>query len=97
MDLFHAHIGAIDALAQALLAAAALIEDGELAGLRDRRYAGWDGELGTAILGGSLGLADLEARVASGEIDPAPVTGAQERLENLVNQRIWSVGRDGRG
>ena len=96
-DLFHAHIGALDTLAQALLAAAALIEDGELAGLRDRRYAGWDGKLGAAILDGSLGLADLEARVASGEIDPAPVTGAQERLENLVNQRIWSVGRDGRG
>jgi xylose isomerase len=96
-DLFHAHIGALDTLAQALLAAAALIEDGELAGLRDRRYAGWDGNLGAAILDGSLGLADLEARVASGEIDPAPVTGAQERLENLVNQRIWSVGRDGRG
>ena len=73
-----------------------MIEDGELAGLRDRRYAGWDGTLGAAILDGSLGLADLEARVASGEIDPAPVTGAQERLENLVNQRIWSVGRDGR-
>ena len=35
-DLFHAHIGALDTLAQALLAAAALIEDGELAGLRDR-------------------------------------------------------------
>jgi xylose isomerase len=96
-DLFHAHIGALDTLAQALLAAAALIEDGELAGLRDRRYAGWDGTLGAAILDGSLGLADLEARVTSGEIDPAPVTGAQERLENLVNQRIWSVGRDGRG
>jgi xylose isomerase len=96
-DLFHAHIGALDTLAQALLAAAALVEDGELAGLRDRRYAGWDGALGTSILDGSLGLADLEARVASGEIDPAPVTGAQERLENLVNQRIWSVGRDGRG
>ena len=96
-DLFHAHIGALDTLAQALLAAAALIEDGELAGLRDRRYAGWDGALGASILDGSLGLADLEARVASGEIDPAPVTGAQERLENLVNQRIWSVGREGRG
>ena len=51
--------------------------------------------LGAAILGGSLGLADLEARVASGEIDPAPVSGAQERLENLVNQGIWR-GRPGR-
>jgi xylose isomerase len=94
-DLFHAHIGALDTLAQGLLAAAVLIEDGELAALRDRRYAGWDGELGRAILGGSLGLADLEARVASGEIDPAPVSGAQERLENLVNQGIWKAAREG--
>jgi xylose isomerase len=94
-DLFHAHIGALDTLAQALLAAAALIEDGRLAALRDQRYAGWDGALGSAILGGSLGLADLEARVASGEIDPAPVSGGQELLENVVNQGIWKAAREG--
>ncbi len=93
-DLFYAHIGGLDTLAQALLAAAALVEDGELAALRDARYAGWDGALGKAILGGSLELADLEARVASGEIDPAPVSGGQERLENLVNRHIWSVDRE---
>ena len=44
-------------------------------GLRGRRYAGWDGDLGTTILGGSLSLADLEARVADGEIDPVPGVG----------------------
>jgi xylose isomerase len=92
-DLFHAHIGGLDTLAQALLAAAALIEDGELAGLKEARYAGWAGELGTAILGGTLSLADLEARVADGRIDPKRASGSQERLENLVNQRIWSVDR----
>ena len=42
----------------------------------DARYAGWDGALGAAILDGSLSLADLEARVADGEIDPAPRVGA---------------------
>jgi xylose isomerase len=94
-DLFHAHIGALDTLAQALLAAAALIEDGRLAALRDQRYAGWEGDLGSAILGGSLGLADLEARVASGEIDPRPVSGAQEHLENVVNQGIWRAAKEG--
>ena len=92
-DLFHAHIGGIDTLARALLVAADLIEDGELAALRDRRYAGWDAELGNGILGGSLTLADLEARVADGRIDPSPVRGSQERLENLINEAIWSAAR----
>ena len=46
-DLFHAHIGGLDTLARALLVAADLIEDGELAERKDGRYSGWDGELGT--------------------------------------------------
>jgi xylose isomerase len=92
-DLFHAHIGALDTLAQALLVAADLVERGELAELRDQRYAGWDGALGTAIMDGSLNLSALEARVADGTIDPRRVSGGQERLENLVNQRIWSAER----
>ncbi len=92
-DLFHAHIGGLDTLARALLAAAALIEDGELAERKDARYAGWDGELGTAILEGSLGLEDLEGRVADGSIDPRRASGHQELLENLVNRGIWTADR----
>jgi xylose isomerase len=92
-DLFHAHIGGLDTLARALLVAADLIERGELAALKDRRYAAWDGDLGTAIMGGTLSLADLEARVADGSIDPRRVSGGQERLENLVNDRIWAADR----
>jgi xylose isomerase len=92
-DLFHAHIGGLDTLARALLAAAALIEDGELAARKDARYAGWDGELGTAILEGSLGLEDLEGRVADGSIDPRRASGNQELLENLVNRGIWTADR----
>ena len=92
-DLFHAHIGGLDTIARALLVAADLVERGELAANKDARYAGWDGELGAAILGGSASLADLEARVASGELDPRPVSGGQERLENVVNRSIWTVDR----
>jgi xylose isomerase len=88
-DLFHAHIGGLDTLATALLAAADLVERGELAKLKDARYAGWDGQLGRDILGGSLSLADLEERVASGAVAPVRHSGAQERLENLVNQSVW--------
>jgi xylose isomerase len=91
-DLFHAHIGGIDTLARALLVAADMVERGTLAAMVEARYAGWSGELGAAILDGSMGLADLAARVEAGEIDPRPVSGRQELCENIVNQSIWSVG-----
>jgi xylose isomerase len=92
-DLFHAHIGGLDTLARALLVAADLIERGELQANRDQRYEGWNAELGAQILGGSLSLSDLEQRVADGDIDPERASGGQERLENVVNQRIWAVDR----
>jgi xylose isomerase len=88
-DLFHAHIGGIDTLAQALLSAAALIEDGELAGLVETRYRDWGGDLGRAIAGGDLSLADLASRVEAGEIDPRPRSGHQELYENVVNRAVW--------
>jgi xylose isomerase len=90
-DLFHAHVGAIDTLARALLVAAAMIEDGRLERLREARYAGWDGPLGQAILSGEAGFEALAERVASGDLDPRPRSGQQERLENLVNEAIWSA------
>jgi xylose isomerase len=91
-DLFHGHIGGIDTLARALLVAAELIEAETLSGPVERRYAGWSGDLGQAILSGSETLDSLEARVASGELDPEPVSGEQELLENRVNRVIWSTG-----
>jgi xylose isomerase len=94
-DLFHAHIGGIDTLARALLAAAAMLEAGELQRLRDERYSGWGSGLGGAILAGDLTLADLETRVVDESIEPRAVSGRQERLENLVNQSIWAVDREG--
>jgi xylose isomerase len=90
-DLVHAHIGAMDTLARALLVAAAMIERGEIERLREARYAGWDGELGRSITSGKVLLELLAGRVATGEIDPLPVSGRQELLENLVNREIWAV------
>ena len=40
-DLFHAHIGGMDTMARALLAAASILESGELDRFRDDRYASW--------------------------------------------------------
>ncbi len=92
-DLFHAHIGGLDTLARALLVAGDMIEQRTVDEARERRYAGWNDDLGAAIMGGALSLADLEQRVAAGEIEPQPVSGRQELLENMVNQRIWSADR----
>jgi xylose isomerase len=95
-DLFHGHIGGIDTLAQALLVAAAMVENGTLERLREERYAGWAGKLGTSILSGGVSLEELERRVAAGEMDPKPVSGRQELLENVVNQQIWAAERRAR-
>jgi len=92
-DLFHAHIGGIDTLARSLLVAAALIEDGELERLRAERYMGWDGKLGRSILAGDADLEILAMQALGRDGDPQPVSGRQERLENIVNQAIWSVDR----
>ncbi|MGA7272554.1 MAG: xylose isomerase [Acidimicrobiia bacterium] len=89
-DLFHGHVGGMDTLARALLAAADLIESGGLARPLEERYAGWSEELGRGIMDGSEDLESLEKRVNAGEIDPQPVSGRQEMLENRVNRAIWS-------
>jgi xylose isomerase len=89
-DLFHGHIGGMDTMARALLAAAAIIEGGELDANREARYAGWDGELGRSILGGTTDLAALHDR-AFDHGEPTRVSGGQERLENLVARHIARV------
>ena len=93
-DLFHAHIGGIDTLARALLVAADLLEAGDLVREKERRYSRWSEGLGAEIIGGTLSLAEIETRVVSDGIEPRPRSGGQERLENLVNQRIWSADRE---
>jgi xylose isomerase len=86
-DLFHAHIGGMDTMARALLAASALLESGELEANRSARYAAWNGQLGQDILNGSLDLPALQKRAFDAP-DPQAVSGGQEALENLVARYI---------
>jgi xylose isomerase len=86
-DLFHAHIGGIDTLARALLAAAAILDDGELDRRRSDRYAGWDTDMGRSIMNGSCTLADLHER-AFHQPEPLRSSGHQEALENLVARHV---------
>ncbi len=87
-DLFHAHIGGMDTMARSLLVASAMLEDGALESLRAARYARWDEAAGKAVLAGERTLAELHDEHLAGAPEPRPVTGAQERLENLVARYI---------
>ncbi|MDY7105687.1 MAG: xylose isomerase [Actinomycetota bacterium] len=87
-DLFHAHVGGMDTLARALLVADALRSSGDLDAARAERYAGWDGELGRAILDGDHTLAELHDRALARDDDPRPRSGRQEALETLVARTI---------
>ena len=90
-DLFHGHIGGIDTLAQALLVADALVQDGCIEQHRIGRYAGWQDDLGQEILSSASTLAELADQATSADLDPTPTSGRQEFLENEVNRVLWSA------
>jgi xylose isomerase len=88
VDLFHAHIGGMDAFARGLKIAAAIRKDGRLAAFVQERYSSWDGGIGAKIEGGKVGFKELEAYILKqGEAAPN-TSGRQEFLENLINEFI---------
>ena len=86
VDLFHAHLGAVDVSARALLAVERILAEGSLTRAVQERYAGWRGPLGAEILSGRASLESLAERALARNADAAPVSGRQEYLENLVNR-----------
>ena len=87
-DLFHAHIGGMDAFARGLKIAAAIRKDGRLAGFVKQRYSSWDSGLGKRIEQGKETFSSLETyMLKKGESD-ANHSGRQEFLENLINEFI---------
>ncbi len=87
VDLFHAHIGGMDAFARGLKVAHAIIEDGRLDAFVKQRYSTFDSGIGAKIERGEVGLAELEAHVMQNG-EPFLASGRQEFLENLVNEFI---------
>lgn len=86
-DLFHAHIGAMDAFARGLKNAAKMIKDKRLDKIVAERYKGWNSKLGKDIESGKVGFEELEAySLANGE--PKIQSGRQEYIENLINEYI---------
>ena len=88
VDLFHAHIGGMDAFARGLKAAAAIRADGVMDDFLKQRYASWDSGLGADIEAGKVGFAELRAYMEDkGEADPNE-SGRVEMLENLLNEYL---------
>jgi xylose isomerase len=87
LDLFHAHIGGMDAFARGLTIARRIIDDGALSGFVAERYASFRTGIGASIMSGQIGLDEVEKWVLA-QSPPAPHSGRQEMLENLINSYI---------
>lgn len=87
VDLFHAHVGAMDTFAYGLRTAAKILEDGVLTDFVTQRYASYDSGIGAQIEAGAVGFEELEAYTLENG-DPEPTSGRQEYLENLINAYI---------
>ncbi len=88
IDLFHAHIGAMDAFAQGLKIAAAIRADGDLTEFVRQRYASWDHGLGAEIEAGKHDLASLSQYILRKGTPAENFSGRQEMLENLINRYL---------
>ncbi len=88
VDLIAAHIGAMDVCARGLVAAADMLENGALETARADRYAGWTAPEAVAMLEDGATLDGIADRVARDGLNPDPVSGRQERLENIVNRFV---------
>ena len=87
VDLFHAHIGGMDAFARGLKIADRMSRDGLLEDFVSERYAGYKRGVGRRIMTGKATFAELERYVLK-QGEPEKRSGREEMLENIVNRYI---------
>ena len=87
-DLFHAHIGGMDAFAYGLKAAHRITTSGKIDRFVADRYAGFDSGIGAKVEARSTSLDELDA-YAHGIQPPTLPSGRQEMLENILNAQIF--------
>lgn len=86
-DLFHAHIGGMDAFARSLIIADNVLQQSDYKQIRKERYASFDSGKGKEFAQGRLTLEELrDYAIEQGE--PEVRSGRQEYLENLINRFI---------
>lgn len=82
-DIFIAHISGMDAMARALLNAAALLDESPLPKMVEERYASFDAGEGKKFEEGKMTLEDLVA-YAKKNGEPKQISGKQELYETIV-------------
>ncbi|MBQ6576582.1 MAG: xylose isomerase [Bacteroidales bacterium] len=83
-DIFIAHISGMDAMARALLNAAAIVEESPIPAMLKERYASFDSGEGKLFEEGRLTLEELVA-YAKKNGEPVQKSGKQELYEAIVN------------
>jgi xylose isomerase len=87
-DLLISHIGGMDCCARGLKAAARMLEDRALTGFVADRYKGWQVPEADKMFKGGYTLEEITQWVEKADINPKPVSGKQEWLENVVNRYV---------
>src|SRR4051812_25510606 len=84
-DLFHAHIGGMDAYALGFKLARKILAEGKFEQFVADRYSSFDSGYGKDIEKGRIGFKELNKLVLGQLGEPKPRSGKQEYLENLLN------------
>jgi xylose isomerase len=82
-DVFIAHISGMDAMARALINAAAIVDESPLPEMLKERYASFDAGEGKRFENGEMSLEDLVA-YARKHGEPEQISGRQELYETIV-------------
>ncbi|MBO5602784.1 MAG: xylose isomerase [Prevotella sp.] len=82
-DIFIAHISGMDAMARALLNAAAILEESELPAMLKERYASFDSGIGKDFEDGKLTMEQIYEYGKKVE-EPKQTSGKQEKYETIV-------------
>lgn len=82
-DIFIAHISGMDAMARALLNAAAILDESPLPKMLEERYASFDAGKGKEFEDGKLSLEQLVDHAKSAG-EPKQISGKQELYETVV-------------
>lgn len=85
VDLFHAHLGGMDAYALAFKLARRILAEGRFAAFVAERYASFDAGYGREIERRRTDFRALNRLVLRQLGEPRPRSGRQEYLENLLN------------
>lgn len=86
-DLFIAHVSGMDTFARALIIADKILKESDYLKMKKKRYESYDKGKGKEFETGKLKLEDLR-KIAVQAGEPAPVSGKQELLEQLINMYI---------